>query len=245
VNPFATDSMAEGYATARPPVHPRVVEIAQRRVPHPARALDLGCGAGLSTAPLRAEHAIGVEPVEAMLKWTRTTAPHASFAVGAAEALPILSHTVDLVTAAGSLNYVADLGRAFEEIARVLTAAGTLVVYDFSPGRSEALEPWFDQFRRRYPRPDDGARELNPAILAHEAQGFRLEGAEDFAIALPMTPTAYLDYMMTETNVAAAVGRGVPVNDIRAWCAETLAPVFAGDIVFRGYIAWLTRPASH
>ncbi len=46
---------------------------------------------------------------------------------------------------------------------------------------------------------------------------------------LPDQP-AYLDYVMTETNVAHAVRTGVPEREIRAWCAGTLANTFQGRL---------------
>jgi hypothetical protein len=43
-------------------------------------------------------------------------------------------------------------------------------------------------------------------------------------------------------NVAYAVTNGAPLEEIRAWCQDTLAPVFGGrnrEVLFRGYIAYL------
>src|SRR4051794_19947961 len=114
-NPFGTDEMAAGYATSRPPVHARVLEQvrASLGLSSPVRrALDIGCGAGVSTRALEgvAAHAVGMEPAEAMLRWTTTVALNAEFLVGAAEAVPVADRSIDLITAAGALNYV-DLDR--------------------------------------------------------------------------------------------------------------------------------------
>jgi SAM-dependent methyltransferase len=122
VNPFGTDDMAAGYATSRPPVHPRVIEQAYRQLGRTRpfeRALDVGCGAGVSTKALGgfAKSCIGLEPAEAMLKWVATIAPSADFVVGAAEAIPLYDRSVDLITAAGSLNY-ANLICSFRSRAR-------------------------------------------------------------------------------------------------------------------------------
>lgn len=249
-NPFGSDEMASGYATARPAVHPRVIEqvVSQlgRREPF-SRALDVGCGTGLSTRALGrfANQCIGVDPAEAMLKWASTTAPAAHFAVGRAEAIPVCDRVFDLITAAGSLNY-ADLDLFFPEASRVLMPGGVLVVYDFSPGRrfrnAPGLDEWFSSFVTRYPPPPDEARALDPEILADLDSGFRVQGHR-FEIGLTLTPGFYLDYMMTETNVAAAVRSGAPRSEIRRWCAGTLARVWSGEdreVMFEGYFACLT-----
>ncbi|MEJ7607546.1 MAG: methyltransferase domain-containing protein [Bryobacteraceae bacterium] len=130
VNPFGTNDMAAGYAVSRPPVHSRVLEQVRLLWKSPVRrALDIGCGAGLSTKALTgiADHCIGLEPAEAMLRWTATVAPQASFLVGAAETIPLRARSIDLITAAGSLNYV-NLDLFFPEARRVLTPRGSLIV---------------------------------------------------------------------------------------------------------------------
>ncbi|MEO8370020.1 MAG: class I SAM-dependent methyltransferase [Candidatus Solibacter sp.] len=253
-NPFGTDEMAAGYARSRPPVHPRVIErafIAMGRTVPFRRALDVGCGAGVSTRALEgfAIHRVGLEPAETMLRFAATVAPGAEFLAGVAEALPLGDLTVDLIAAAGSLNYV-DLARFFAEASRILTADGVLLVYDFSAGRNfrhtAALDEWFAEFSVRYPPPPQEARALNPATLARAAVGFCLGAHENFEIALRLTPEFYLDYVLTETNVAAAVRRGVELAEICGWCADTLAPVWRGEsheVLFRGYYACL-RPTA-
>ena len=177
-----------------------------------------------------------------MLRWTESVAPGASFAVGRAEALPFAAHSFDLLTAAGSLNYVSDLDAFFAEAARVLTPGGRLVVYDFNPGRSfggsDALDRWFEAFSTAYPWPASEARPLDPDVLAGIAPTVGREAHENFRLPLTLTPEFYLNYMLTETNVAFAQRRGVPFEQIRAWCSETLAPVWQGsarEVVFSGY----------
>ena len=242
--------MGAGYANARPHVHPRVIERVIKHLGSSKKfacVLDVGCGAGLSARPLvpAAELCIAFDPAEAMVKWGATVAPGAVFMAARAEALPVRSGVIDLMTAAGSLNY-ANLDLFFPEARRALKDTGTLVVYDFSQGRSFSasgdLDKWFDQFLARYPAPPDPINRLDPEILARIANGMRLTAHEHFEIGLPVTPGFYVDYIMTETNISYAVAHGAAEADIRAWCETTLAPVFAGqerEVLFRGYIAYL------
>lgn len=250
-NPFGTEAMAAGYATSRPAVHPRVMARVYERLEKSGpfrRALDVGCGAGVSTNALTgfATKCIGLEPVEAMLRLATTIAPSAEFIAGTAEAIPLCDHAVDLISAAGSLNY-ANLDLFFPEAARVLTADGVLVIYDFSPGRSfsdeNSLDEWFTSFMNRYPPPANEGKTLSPHILNHLNSGFRMRCQQHFKIGLPLRPDFYLDYILTETNVAAAIRSGVPHSEIRSWCAETLAPVWNGadrEVQFRGYFVCMS-----
>jgi SAM-dependent methyltransferase len=213
------------------------------------RALDVGCGAGLSTAALAplARQAIGLEPISTMLTHRRTVAPHASFLIGQAERLPFSAGSFDLVTAAGSLNY-ADLPSALAEIARVLTRDGTFLLYDFSTGgrsvSGDALAGWFASFEQRFPWPP-GWEPLDVRELPLAAYGLRLLDYSGIEIQLPMDLDAYLRYMLSETNVDDAIARGAcSAEQARDWCLETLKPVFADGqvtVVVPGYIATLAR----
>lgn len=58
---------------------------------------------------------------------------------------------------------------------------------------------------------------------------------------ISMSLASYVPCVMTETSVEAALARGVPEADIRAWCTRTLREVFGDtspEVLFDGYIAW-------
>jgi ubiquinone/menaquinone biosynthesis C-methylase UbiE len=243
--------MAAGYAQHRPPVHERVFELLEVRTGRlqVGRALDLGCGAGLSTRVLqaRASEVIGLDPSPSMACWAKKFVPGAEFVVGVAEAIPLGNETVEFVTAAGSLNY-ADPGNFFRETARVLKKEGRLLVYDFEPGRSfrdaPGLDAFFEEFTARYPWPAGDALEIRPETLGTLSDDFELDWQQRFQIPLAMTLDEYVNYMMTETNVAAAIRRGEVRQDIREWCNRTLLTLWnedAKEVLFHGYLARLGR----
>jgi SAM-dependent methyltransferase len=243
--------LAAGYAFSRPPVHPRILEriathamLDRRRV---GRALDVGCGAGRSTAALApfADAVVGLEPAAGMLVHRRAVAPAASFVVGQAEHLPFANESFDLVTAAGALNYT-DRERSLAEIARVLGPGGVLAIYDFSGGRqcreTVPLDAWFDAFENRYAFPPGYA--LDVQSLDYGGAGLTLAAYERFDISVPLSLEQYLAYVLSEANVERAVESGLPEADIAAWCRESLGPVFAFPelaVVFTGYIAYVVR----
>ncbi len=256
MNPFDSVSMGAGYARSRPPVHRLILEEVRQALGRSEpwrRSLDIGCGAGISTKALEGLtwQRVGLEPAGVMLRWSREVAPGASFVVGAAEAIPLERGSIDIITAAGSLNYVADLDRFFSEAERILMPEGLVVVYDFRAGSrfrfGLELEIWQEAFTARYPTPVSEARPLSPAILAEIDSRFRLMAGREMTLGLRLDPAFYVDYMMTETNVAAAIRRGIPELEIRQWCEHTLAVVWRGEpreVLFDCYYACLGRAAG-
>jgi SAM-dependent methyltransferase len=250
-NVFGGAAMAAGYARSRPAVHPVMLARALSSIGR-ARfgvGLDVGCGSGVSTRALLSlcERAIGVEPAVAMTPHARATAAGAAIVAAGAERLPLAGDCIDLITAAGALNYT-EVASALDECRRVLRPGGVMVVYDFSPGRrmraSSALRAWFDEFTARWPWPPHHAVALDVEKLHGMARGFEFLGGQTEEIGLTIEPDFYVDYMMTETNVAHAIEAGAPADGIRAWIAETSGAVFGGaprEVLFDGYWVGLAR----
>jgi SAM-dependent methyltransferase len=245
---YASARMAAGYAFSRPPVHSHIIERIRQdlHIERPlARGLDIGCGAGLSTAALAplARCVAGLEPVVAMLAHRHTVAPRASFVAAQAERMPFAARSFDIVTAAGALNYV-DLEAFLPGLARVLAPTGVLVVYDYSAGRRlrgcGALEAWYAEFERRYP-PKPGY-DMDVRTLAYDRAGLRLDAIQTFEVPVPMALQSYVAYAMSETGVELALASGVPEADIRTWCESTLAGVLSHeprDVLFDAYVAYV------
>lgn len=243
---YHSPRLAAGYAFHRPPVHRRIIAKLreQLHLTKPLqRALDIGCGAGLSTAALApiAEVIVGIEPIATMLAYHAAVAKDAHFVVARAEQLPFTAQSFDLMTAAGSLNY-ADLDRFFPEAARVLTSSGVLAIYDFSEARrlreDRRLEQWYKSFTERFPAPPGYAMDVR--MLDYRRYGLELQAYEEFEVAVPMTHRSYVQYALSETRVERALMRGASETDIRAWCDNTLANIFAEtprDVLFDAYIA--------
>lgn len=247
---YQSTRLAAGYAFHRPPVHPCIIaklreQLQLTKLFH--RALDIGCGAGLSTTALApiAGLSVGIEPIANMLTHHAAVSREAHFVVAQAEQLPFAAQSFDLMTAAGSLNY-ADLDRFFPEAVRVLTSDGMLVIYDFSEARrlrnDRRLEDWYEQFVARFPAPPGYAMDVRTLAYAH--YDLELSSYEEFEVAVPMTHQSYLQYAMSEARVERALMNGTAENDIREWCNQTLAEIFAAnprDVLFDAYIALVRR----
>jgi ubiquinone/menaquinone biosynthesis C-methylase UbiE len=242
--------IAAGYAFARPPVHERILDQVRRDLglrDRVERALDVGCGAGRSTAALQAlaHDVVGAEPAATMLAHCHAVAPHGRFVIAAAERLPFSPATFDLVTAAGVINYT-DVNQSLPELARVLRRTGTIVLYDFYAGRRFAedasLDQWYEEFDRRYPNAP--AYALDVRALSYGAAGLALSSFHELQVTIAMSAESYVRYAMSETRVELARSDGEDEAAIERWCAQTLEPVFGGcarHVVFDGYVAYVRR----
>jgi SAM-dependent methyltransferase len=241
---FDDGAMAAGYARDRPPVHPHLVDRFRAGPARPSGrglAVDVGCGAGASTAALRGltDRGVGFDPYAPMVAAAARVAADLPFAVAAAEALPLPVGRVDLLAAAGSLNY-ARLDAFVREADRVLAPEGVVVVSNYGFGRPVAVDPtWPDRFAARWPRP--ASRPVDAASFAGGPFGVVVD--ERFVVTLPMTPAAYVAYLMTETSVAQAVRDGGDALEVQRWCEDALRPEFGveQDVAFDATLLVLRR----
>lgn len=250
---YESPETVAGYAASRPPLHREILAMARPHLERlglvlPARrALDVGCGAGLSTRALGglAQECLGIDPSPAMVRCAASVVPAARFQVGHAESLPFPSASIDLITAAGSLNY-ADLDRFIPEAIRVFSPGGALVVYDFGQGRTSrensGLGTWFPGFLQRYPMPSDEWRELSPEALGNRDSRLPLAASEGFEIGVVLALEDYVSYLLTESNVAQAQARGAKPSELRRLLTRELEPLFGRkpiEVLFPGYLAVL------
>jgi SAM-dependent methyltransferase len=248
---YAEGWLAGGYAANRPPVHSHILDrvLAPNSLSQSGIALDVGCGAGVSTSALTrreiGSQVLGVDPSPAMVRTANRHVEGASFVLASAEALPVRSDTVGLMTAAGSLDYV-DAPVFFSEAERVLRPEALLVVYDFASGRCSAqsaeLDSWYSEMVQRWPKPSQGVQAVSRETF--ESAPMHLLAYETFYVSLDFELDGYLDYLMTESNVGAAVLSGVPLAEIRSWCEGGLRQFFRGSlsVEFESYYACLALP---
>jgi SAM-dependent methyltransferase len=149
VRQFGTS--AANYLTS--PVHAMGADLERLRSAalrqQPARALDLGCGAGHASFALArggARRITAYDPSPDMLAVVAQEAAargHAGIEtrVGAAEALPFENNTFDLVVTRYSAHHWASVPRALAECARVTVPGGRLVVIDVIAPETPLFDP--------------------------------------------------------------------------------------------------------
>jgi ubiquinone/menaquinone biosynthesis C-methylase UbiE len=112
------------------------------------RALDIGCGGGYLARLLAAAVApdgqvTGLDTSAPAIGHARRRAPaNCSFAVGAAQDLPLPDRSFDVVASTLAAHHIPDAARpdAFSEMYRVLRPGGALLIADFRPsGRRRSL----------------------------------------------------------------------------------------------------------
>lgn len=248
---FQHGRVAAGYASARPFLHPEVFARVRDLIGPPSRlrwALDVGCGTGMSSVALLglSQRVVGVDASVEMLRLARK-AEGLHYLASAAEALPFRGGRFDLIAACGSIDWV-DRARFVPRAADLLARGGFLVPLDFGDlGRSAeipALERWYeDVFHQAYPRPPAG----DPMVTSAEAasHGFSPPVNAPFASSCTFTSVQYADFLMTESEVTAAVEYGGQAADrVRGWLVAELAPLFGGgprEVAFGGYIQVLRK----
>jgi ubiquinone/menaquinone biosynthesis C-methylase UbiE len=206
-NPFVGREVACRYASARPVLHHHVTRLLADRIPRPSRALDLGCGTGLSTAPLQgfAKMVVGVDVSSQMLA---ARIDHtALYVLAQAERLPFADAVFELVTIASAILWFGP--EAIHELGRVLGPNGWLVVYDVwfrgeMVGADEFAEWMRGEASSRYrPVPK---YQYSASTLA--TAGLSAAWEADLTYEVVMSQDELINYLMTHSERIAAVRDG-------------------------------------
>lgn len=254
MNYFAPKSAAERYAKGRPYFHPYVVSRIQAylSLAEPvARALDIGCGSGLSTIALKAiaRCVVGIDNAAEMIALAPPD-PQIEYCVAPAEKIPASDNDFDLITLSSAFHWI-NRSAFFTEARRVLRSHAWLIVYDnyFSARMEEnrAFQTWGrEHYFTRYPSPPRAR--VGFETEDSEKDGFHFIGQEDYRNFVKFSVETLVDYLVTQSNVIAAVEGGKErIEDVRRWLTENVEPFFTGraeaTFMFRGPI-WYLRKAT-
>jgi ubiquinone/menaquinone biosynthesis C-methylase UbiE len=143
------------------------------------RTLDTGCGTGFLTQHLRGD-VVGLDQSEAMLEQARRRAPHATFLLGDALALPVPNRSFDRVFTAHFYGHLDEKARR-TFLAEARRVAPELVVVDSARAGSDEDEAvqervledgshW--QVYKRWFTPDGLADEIGGGTPLHAGRWF-------------------------------------------------------------------------
>lgn len=251
---FTFQRVAEGYAAARPYFHPLIMQkirdLLGLKGPL-SHALDVGCGSGLSTMALRllADHVSGTDCSAEMIAvaQAQNTDDRITYHHAPAEQLPFADGTFDLITVCGAINWI-DRTRFLPEARRVLKNQGWMIVYDNTitdqMPHCPAYTRWYhDQFLIHFPKPPRDESPFTPAEA--DAYGFRLAHSEDYTNEIQWSLDQYVNFMLTQSNLIAAVDMGGhSLSEAREWMMTTLSPLIPdppATFVFGGYVWTIQR----
>jgi SAM-dependent methyltransferase len=250
-NLFVSQGAARRYAEARPYFHPLVMAQIVRYTGRSQfnMALDIGCGTGQSSRALTmiAETVEAIDASEAML----AEAPRLDsvrYQLACAEAIPFSDQMFDLATVGLAYHWF-DQAAFMAEASRVLQSEGWLVVYTSSctgemSGNADFGKWYRNVYSRQFP-PVPRCSFGNRMEATAAPYGLNLKDAETFIHDELMTLEQFTAYLLTQSNVIAAIDKcGVPVEEIAGWLGQGAKPFF-GDhqrtIEFVGSIWYLRR----
>jgi len=130
--------------------------------------LDIGCGAGHSSALIQEAGAtvVGVDAAQGMVDYANAAFDGVDFQVGGLEELAFEDDEFDVVFAANSVQYAADLGTALRELARVCRPGGSIVAGLFGPPEAVSYKPVLDALGQFMPPSPPGGKPGGPFRLS-------------------------------------------------------------------------------
>jgi ubiquinone/menaquinone biosynthesis C-methylase UbiE len=250
MNLFASRSAAERYAQGRPYFHPTVIRRIKERLSLTSpfqRALDVGCGTGLSTNALReiAARVVGVDSSAEMIALGRKDS-NIEYRLGNAEYLPFEDREFDLVTVSQAIHWFGK-ARFMQEARRVIRTAGWLIVYDnyFAGSDNGAFNAWHQKsYLKKYPSPPRAWAAFGADDSAKE--GFHLIAHEVLRNTISFSRDGLTEFFASQSNIIAAVEGGQEtIDETRAWLKENLRRFFEpgsmNDFLFNAPIWYLQR----
>jgi ubiquinone/menaquinone biosynthesis C-methylase UbiE len=253
MNYFDPKSAAERYAKGRPYFHPQVIEKIKAYlapVEPFERAIDVGCGTGLSTIALKEiAHQIAGTDISAEMIALAPADPQIIYYIAPAEELPVKDNDFDLMTLSSVFHWI-DRSKFFKEARRVLRSKSWLVVYDnyFTAHMVEntAFQAWFqDTYIKKYPTPPRNRVDFGVEDSAKE--GFHFLKQEQYQNSIKYSLKTLIDYLVTQSNIIAAVeGGNQTMDDVSKWLTESIQPIIGerteATFIFGGPI-WYLRKA--
>jgi len=252
-NPFDARSVAQRYGKGRYFFHPLVIEKIRKRlslIEKVGRALDVGCGIGLSSRALL-EIAEQVDAIDAS-RWMLEAAyehPRIRYRQMPAEKLDFPDASFDLITMSQVVHWT-NVTQPFREAYRALKSNSFVVIYDdhmlWSAAAEAPFVKWYKaSFEKRFPPPPRNRVPLN-AHGEFTPEGFAFAGYEEYSHPESLTMNKLVEHLITQSTVVSAVDHaGEALTDAIQWLESELRAFYdsAAELIFPfgGYVYYLLR----
>jgi SAM-dependent methyltransferase len=242
INWFDSPAVAERYAKARLFFHPVAIEKvrtylgADKIFP---KALDVGCGTGLSTIALTAiaKQIVGIDDSQAMINVARQH-EFVRYKTWSSELLPFADSEFSLLSLCQSVHWL-NHEIFFDEARRVLQPDGYLFIYDNYFSEETLQSPWFQKYMAEFPPPK------RTPFTIDLAKGFQLVWHQNFQNVVSLSLDSLIDFLCTQTNVIAAMNNGAEIHSVQQRLRQIIQPDWKGgefaEFDFSGPI-WLMQP---
>ena len=173
-------------------------------------AVDLGTGAGFTAFAMAgySHRVLATDPTLPMLLQARRLGlerrlPNLALSQSVAEALPIASESVDLVTSRVAAHHFTDLAKALDEVRRVLKEGGALVMADSIAPEDDGMARWMNdvELRRDFSHVKNWKASELEAMLA--ARGMSIQRREHARIQLQFN--SWVERTATPAEQAASL----------------------------------------
>ncbi|MYC29477.1 MAG: class I SAM-dependent methyltransferase [Chloroflexi bacterium] len=177
-------SQASFYATSQVHISDSRLTTLQRLVaeqPNPGWAIDLGTGAGFTAfaASEYCQRVVASDITLEMLKETRRIGnerqlENVLLCQNQAEQLPFRDESLDLITCRAAGHHFTDLGKAFDEMRRVLKTGGSLIMADSVSPEDDGLAKWYNDMELRRDYSHVLNRKVSVLLEMLEGRGLRV-----------------------------------------------------------------------
>lgn len=195
-----------------------------------SQGVDVGCGTGQSAIALFdvANTVTGIDPSKQMLAHAEKHS-NVVYLEGAAEQIPVDDSSSDIVTASLAVHWF-DVPAFLNEAARILRPEGRLIIYSNNFKAQLIGNPAFngwchEVYGVQYPTPP--RKSYNPSAESFEGSAFRWIGSETYENRVEFTHCQLVAYLMTHSNVIAAVEQGEQdAEEVGNWLRQQTAEFF-------------------
>ncbi|MEM9721220.1 MAG: class I SAM-dependent methyltransferase [Bacteroidota bacterium] len=235
---FEGYNQALRYHSYRPQVHKHVVQHIRSYLDlnqKVGRALDIGCGTGHSTAPLRqiADHVMGLDASAGMVQVGKEYFPDIDFRIATAEKTGLADNTIDLFTTSMAFHWF-DQQQFLKEVYRVARKPAFLCVYFlWFPGEmsgNSAFQQWYQgPYLQKFPTPSRHSNKLFQLLEVNKLPIVYLGRRKlDFDLSLSLEDVK--GYLSTQSNITSALKKGESLSKVNTWLGLQLKPFFSKQV---------------